>query len=1047
MYIKYKIYLMLLLVFVISNLQAEEMTGWEKIIWGMHLAQTSTALLEQNYNKALPLAEEHYQISIKKLPIKSKYVLTSVKLLITALNYKALASNQNGQYPEALKLVQRAYLLSKKHLKNKYLHIHGLTFGNLATLYAISGDYHTAEILYQQTKSYFIKQQNQQNQQNQQELYQLFTTLVNLSGLSEVFGHYGEAVNYINYAEKISKKIKNFTRDSYLDFLLKKAGIYNSQGRKAEARAIYFEAQELLDALQDPDYIPLNSLERANLDYASNISNNDLILKAIEINRALFGLSKEGEEKLKWINKAKEYAKTLKAKHPYNLLIQVDIAVLLAASSEPQKAIQYLEDNLNLVKQVFGEKHTKTLFLEKGIAYNYMLLKQYDKAEKLYINIIKNEEEILSVFNPSTINSMMFYAQLHIYLGNTKQFIRLLKKIERALFFHANDQFFTTPQSEIRRFFFNKASKSLQNIVFTALKKLNDTPEHSLRYYAAGMMSRWKKHQLEQEAIALQIAKNSPEKKALLLAIEKDHNAITRLFTLMDEKSLLTNGLLTQAQKIVQMEKKLLDLSKNGRFYKNYKSSLFKYKKSIMEKQIKLEKKLPNYLSDIEKDLTSFSKIRQHIPDNTIFLDIKMYSELSLTKKTSDSLSWMLLLADKDKTFIMKPLGSIEPAKILHKTMQQMHNDWKMIWDTLKEESNKQEKAKLEEKLKLLSKKMDVKSQQLYQTLFGSIDKILEDYTHKTIYIAPDSFLNQIPFNSLRLPDGRYWIERQTLVQLQSGRDLLKPTISNNNHRIVAFGNVKYKLKPIFKETEQLENSILVPKSFSLLTHTKNEIKAIQDAYANKKQDADININYKIETFLKEQATEQNLKQALEKPANIVHFATHAFFTNGNKVLQQKSPLLFSGIALAGASHARRGGKDKHGDDGILFAQEILELNLSKTKLVVLSACDTALGVEDYSEGIYGLIRAFNIAGAQSLIMTLWQLDDKYATAFMERFYQKWTKELSISPAEHLRQVQLDFIYNKVSKKIGEEIDEKIENFPYQSDPNIWAAYTFTGRY
>ena len=105
--------------------------------------------------------------------------------------------------------------------------------------------------------------------------------------------------------------------------------------------------------------------------------------------------------------------------------------------------------------------------------------------------------------------------------------------------------------------------------------------------------------------------------------------------------------------------------------------------------------------------------------------------------------------------------------------------------------------------------------------------------------------------------------------------------------------------------------------------------------------------------------------------------------------------MMRSGLILAGANHAWKTGKPKQADaeDGILTAYEISLMNLSNTELVVLSACETGLGDITGNEGVYGLQRAFKIAGAKYLIMSLWKVSDEQTEQLMTLFYQKWLTE------------------------------------------------------
>ena len=130
--------------------------------------------------------------------------------------------------------------------------------------------------------------------------------------------------------------------------------------------------------------------------------------------------------------------------------------------------------------------------------------------------------------------------------------------------------------------------------------------------------------------------------------------------------------------------------------------------------------------------------------------------------------------------------------------------------------------------------------------------------------------------------------------------------------------------------------------------------------------------------------------------------------------------MLQSGVALAGANRALAA----KSADGILFALEAQGLNLDGTELVVLSACDTAQGSLDYSEGVYGLVRALRTAGARNVLVTLWRLNDGEARDFMVAFYKTWLAQVRSDPAKALRETQLSYLKQ-----------DKLR------DPRVWAPY------
>jgi CHAT domain-containing protein len=166
-------------------------------------------------------------------------------------------------------------------------------------------------------------------------------------------------------------------------------------------------------------------------------------------------------------------------------------------------------------------------------------------------------------------------------------------------------------------------------------------------------------------------------------------------------------------------------------------------------------------------------------------------------------------------------------------------------------------------------------------------------------------------------------------------------------------------------------------------------------------------------SFMELYASEENLKALSGNSPQILHIATHGFFlpepnkAKNDKVLNQTNaytladdPLLRTGLILAGGNYAWSGKTPVEGvEDGIATAYEISQLNLSNTELVVLSACETALGDVKGSEGVFGLQRAFKMAGVKKMLVSLWKIPDKETAELMTSFYTYWMKGKTINDA------------------------------------------------
>ena len=170
-------------------------------------------------------------------------------------------------------------------------------------------------------------------------------------------------------------------------------------------------------------------------------------------------------------------------------------------------------------------------------------------------------------------------------------------------------------------------------------------------------------------------------------------------------------------------------------------------------------------------------------------------------------------------------------------------------------------------------------------------------------------------------------------------------------------------------------------------------------------------------------------------------------------------PLLHSGLVLAGAARASKPDEAMTAD-GILTAEEVAALDLRGTELVVLSACETALGPVECGEGVLGLQRAFHAAGARALVASLWKVDDAATSVLMEEFYTNlWQKKLS--RLEALRQAQLTLLNHPErvtdrQRELQAELPQrglgtqqlrlpkggKVQN---RSHPAWWAAFVLSG--
>ena len=246
------------------------------------------------------------------------------------------------------------------------------------------------------------------------------------------------------------------------------------------------------------------------------------------------------------------------------------------------------------------------------------------------------------------------------------------------------------------------------------------------------------------------------------------------------------------------------------------------------------------------------------------------------------------------------------------------------------------------------------------------------------ILLSPDSQLNLMPFAALVDEQNRFLVENYTITYLTSGRDLLKlqlPTPKLNEPLVV--GNPDFDVQDLNTETlvatrgGNTRAGDLSFLDYDPLPGTQTEIQAIAPLLTNA-----ITLNGR-------DATEEKITQIV-KP-RVRPLATHGFFLK-NAANTVENPLLRSGLALAGFN---KRGESASNLDGVLTALEVSGLNLRGTQLVVMSACETGLGEVANGDGVYGLRRAFTIAGVESQLMSLWKVDDQRTQEMMVGYYQR----------------------------------------------------------
>ncbi len=344
-----------------------------------------------------------------------------------------------------------------------------------------------------------------------------------------------------------------------------------------------------------------------------------------------------------------------------------------------------------------------------------------------------------------------------------------------------------------------------------------------------------------------------------------------------------------------------------------------------------------------------------------------------------------------------------------------------------------------ESKLNELDKEDLYENDSIYRLIWKPLEEELEGV--ENIYFAADRDLHKIGIEYAPLPEGGIIGDKYNIYRVSSTRVLTEDMKDRSNENAVLYGGLNYDMNKddlIAESRSGNYHNLTASRAFSdenlrygvkYLPGTLKEVNEIAENFSNKPRViTDIN------------GTEESFKSLAGTSIDIIHLATHGFFwseedaerrnyvsfLNKNNNIQQQEEdkaLIRSGLFFSGANIGLKGEETLPDDveDGVLTALELSNMNLGNVDMVVMSACESGLG-ETSGEGVFGLQRGFKLAGANTLLMSLWKVDDNATQLLMTDFYKHYLSGKS-------KQESL-----KLAQKLLRENSE-------YSDSRYWAAF------
>jgi len=877
-------------------------------------------------------------------------------------------------------------------------------------------------------------------------------TLNNLGSLHLEDGDYDLAASYFKDAGFIFNSI-------YDEYHENNARVYENLGAVAQSRSQYRKADSLYHLAEStyikslgevhPDLLNVYSkLALVKLAEAEYPTAEQYFRKAIELSKSIFGnqsvayadaLSGMGlyyqntgnltEAKVNLQKAISIYEEKLGKFHPSYVTSIENLSSIFQSEGDVDKALPLLNEALAMDSIIYGVQHPKYATTLHNLASIYLSNENYQKAENFYEKSLVIDEAVYGIENPIFASTQYNLAVLYQKQGALDKADSLFSKVTKlrreVLTENHPDYIFTLYGWGIL--------KQVENDIDSAYALFNTSVNSYLflfkEYFPA--MS-------ESEKAAFYHKVNPVFEAYKDFAIE-NYQAIPQLkedlFDLqLTTKAMLLNASSKMRNRILNSEnQELIDLFKSWQDKKEKAIQFYSYtKEELQEQNIDLNE-LEASINNMEKELS-------------------LKSNLFSAGFGADSINWRSL-----QKSLAPNTGVVEIVRV----KKSLKNDsiiyaGLIVTDTMEEpeiavlqEGRRIEKQYFNAYQNLIKfKLMDNIS---YENLWEWVDQKIPENLDK-LFISPDGIYNKININTLYSENlDQYLLEKEDIRIITSARDLIKSnddlasvedlgseSQQNTENQqsesqvfpsLVLIGSPDFALGRSEDEMNLTAQSVGLMRNFNggipPLPGTKVEINTIDSMTRSN--------NWAVQKYLEKDASEI-LIDSITAP-NILHIASHGFFksydvdkkiSGAENQGKEENPLLRSGILLSGASIGLAGGLpyENSFEDGLLTAYETMNLNLDGTELVVLSACETGLGDVKNGEGVYGLQRAFLVAGAENLIMSLWTVNDYTTQLLMTEFYKHWTEGDDKFTA-----------FRKAQMKIKEE-------FP---QPYYWAAFTIIG--
>lgn len=853
-------------------------------------------------------------------------------------------------------------------------------------------------------------------------------TLNNLAILYKNMGRYNDA--RINYSEALRIRELQLGKQHllYTSILLNLANLYIDLGNYQLSEKAYLEVIQLREkeyGLNHPYYA--TSLEGLALLYKEMGIYTKAIELEVEVNKIragslgvysivyagglsnlaqIYTLTGTYDEALKQYQFAlKIYRSILGKEHLKYLECLNRMAILYTYRGNYSNARSYFEELLTTRSRLFGQQNTQYAEALSNLAFLYNEMGSCDSSKFKLLESLKIYEMILGPKHHKCAQVMDKLAELYKDLGKIQQadsLFRISKTIKEKML-GKNHKLYSLSLNHLAEV--NEVQKKFSNSE-KLLKELNELEQERLRN-AITFLS-----EMELTNYAASFQQRTNELGTYILS--RPLNNSDNLSKIILDNTIFSKGfLMNTAARINQLSSKDPNLSESINSLRGIRKQLaVAYAKPKVEQRN--VSKLESKANSIEKKLRRldldflqstqqirWQDLRERLKPNEAAIEFIQFQMPAKENQIITNYAAILLRSDlKSPQFInlCKETDLDSLIKSKYKQRQEYINAIYKLYNRGAKE------------VKLINKS-------LYELIWKPIEPELVGVTK--IYYSPGGLIHRINLGAILSTKSLTLAEQFQLIELNSTRQLAiqNPFTSTNNHATL-YGGIFYTIPDTAIATMPLNNQQAnisfndtifsrSAGSWDFLDGTEQEVNSLNTILTAAGFNVELKTGYN--------ATEESFKEmgALNGSSpRVINVATHGFFFPDKKAIFQnqamlsdestvdpefvisEQPMMRSGLILAGGNDTWQGKKIQAGkEDGILTAYEISQLNFSNTELVVLSACETGLGDIQGNEGVYGLQRAFKIAGVKYLIMSLWQVPDEETSQFMISFYKNWLEQ------------------------------------------------------